>query len=299
MPRSDRTRRISRSGWGALLAVLCTLIAPSVPAHADRAVTWDCTDPVVSNYHMDGNGQLRRWTDSDPLTGTASWNQAMIDPAWSSTKTFSGGNGVIFTITPTGDLRWYKDNNYNSTGGASWDPHSGATIGFGGWNAYTTVIGGGDGVIYAVAPDGKLYWYKYTGEAGEVSWVQFTGRQIGTGWNSLQNVTASGKGVLYGVTTTGLLRWYRHLGWDSGTSNWANNGTGVTIGTGWANFTHLASFGGGVLLARNSTGTLYWYRHLDPLGGGASWANQGMGLARGTGWNDNALVPDVSGCVAT
>ncbi|MGW1029910.1 tachylectin-related carbohydrate-binding protein [Streptomyces sp. NPDC002577] len=280
------------------MAALCTLIAPGVPAHADRAVTFACTTPAVSNYHVDGNGQLRRWADNAPLTGNGSWNQAVISTSWNATKTFSGGDGVIFTISPAGDLFWFKDNNYNGTGGAT-DLGSGKKIGFGGWDAYTTVIGGGDGVIYAVTPDGRLFWYRYLGTAGELSWVQFTGRQIGTGWNSLQRIAASGNGVLYGVTTNGLLRWYRHLGASTGTATWANNGAGLTIGSGWGGFTHLASFGAGVLLTRNSTGTLFWYRHLDPLGGGVTWANDGVGVARGTGWNDNALVTDVTGCRAT
>ncbi|MER5176812.1 hypothetical protein ABT009_00265 [Streptomyces sp. NPDC002896] len=277
------------------MAAVFTLSAPGTPAHA--ATT--CTDPAVSNYHVDDNGKLRRWTHGSPMTGNATWNQTVISPTWSATKTFSGGDGVIFTITPSGALLWHKDNNYDGPNPADWHPNSGSVIGTG-WSSFTTVLGGGDGVIYAMASDGKLYWYRYTGAAGQVSWANNAmGRQIGTGWNSFQRIAASGNGVLYGAAANGQLRWYRHLDPTEGSASWANNGTGVTVGTGWGGFTKLASFGAGILLARNSTGTIFWYRHLDPLGGTTTWANGGAGTALGTGWNDTEIVADVTGCRAT
>jgi hypothetical protein len=250
-------------------------------------------------YHVDGHGQLRRWSTSGPLTGSATWSQSMINQTWgATTNTFSGGDGVIFTITASGNLLWHKDNNFNGSGGPSWHANSGATIGTG-WSQFDVVLGGGDGVIYAIKPDGRLYWYRYLGTAGEVNWVSATGSQIGTGWNGFPRLTTSGNGVLYGVTSNGLLRWYRHLDPFGGTSSWANGGIGVTVGSGWAGFTRLSSFGAGILLARNSTGTLFWYRHLDPLGGTITWANGGSGTALGIGWNNNRVVGDVTGCRAT
>ncbi|TPQ18266.1 hypothetical protein FGD71_032035 [Streptomyces sporangiiformans] len=294
MSNSSGTRRLSRALSCALAAVLLTLTAPLESAHA--ATT--CTTPAVSNYHVDGNGQLRRWSHSGPLTGSATWYQSVIDPTWGGITTFSGGDGVLFTISGSGALRWHKDNNYNGTGGPSWHPNSGATIGSG-WSGFSRVMGGGDGTIYAVAPDGKLYWYRYLGTAGEVNWVSSQGRLIGTGWGGFQRIAPSGKGVLYGVTSGGDLRWYRHLDPLGGNPTWANGGTGTTVGIGWAGFTRLASFGAGILLARNSTGTLFWYRHLDPLGGSFNWANDGEGTSQGTGWNNSQILADVTGCRET
>ncbi|NBE52409.1 tachylectin-related carbohydrate-binding protein [Streptomyces boluensis] len=286
---------MSRSAWSVLAALLIPLIAPSTPAHADTI----CTAPSVSNYHVDDGGQLRRWTYSAPLTGDATWQQSSIDSSWNATKTISGGDGVIFTISPSGALRWYKDNNYNGVGGASWHVNSGATIGTG-WSDFTTVVGGGDGVIYAVGADGKLYWYRYLGTAGEISWANGgASRLLGTGWGGFPRIAASGNGVLYAVNATGQLRWYRHLNPSGGTATWANGGVGITIGTGWGGSTHLVSFGAGVLLSRTSTGTVAWYRHLDPLTGTNVWANSGVGLPQGTGWNGNDFVADVTGCRAT
>ncbi|MBA4860310.1 hypothetical protein H1V43_02705 [Streptomyces sp. PSKA54] len=253
----------------------------------------------MSNYHVDENGKLRRWTHSSPLTGNATWNQTVISPAWSATRTFSGGDGVIFTITPSGSLVWHRDNNHDGSGGAEWHSQSGSVIGTG-WSPFTTVLGGGDGVIYAVASDGRLFWYRYMGTDGQVSWANNgAGRQIGSGWGGFLRIAASGNGVLYAVLQNGQLRWYRHLDPGNGTSSWANNGAGATVGSGWGGFTKLASFGAGVLLGRNSTGTIFWYRHLDPLGGTTTWANGGSGTGQGTGWNDTEIVADVTGCRAT
>jgi hypothetical protein len=229
MPHTERTRRRPRYAWSALVAVLLTLVVPASAAYA--ATT--CTQPSVSNYHLDGSGQLRRWAYSAPFTGTGTWTQALISPTWTAARTFSGGDGVIFAITGSGNLLWYKDLNFNGTGGANWDPHSGSQIGAG-WSQFPTVIGGGDGVIYAVTSDGRLIWYRYTGTAGEVSWANnANGRQIGTGWNAFTHIVASGNGVLYGVTSAGYLLWYRDLDPLGGAATWANNGAGKTLGTGW------------------------------------------------------------------
>ncbi|MEV6103435.1 tachylectin-related carbohydrate-binding protein [Streptomyces sp. NPDC051940] len=294
MPHTNRTRRLSRTGWSALLAALFTFTAPGAPAQAATS----CTTPAVSNYHVDSNGKLRRWSNSAPLTGGNAWSQVVISPTWTAARTISGGNGVIFTITETGDLVWHHDNKYDGSGEADWDPNSGSVIGTG-WSSFTTVVGGGDGVIYAVSQDGKLYWYRYLGSTGQFSWANDgRGVQIGAGWNGLR-IAASGNGVLYTVPEGGQLRWYRHLDPLGGRPGWANGGLGVTIGSGWGAHTRLASFGAGVLLARNSTGTMFWYRHLDPVGGAANWANGGVGLGLGRGWNDSELVADVTGCRVT
>jgi hypothetical protein len=269
-------------------------MAPSTPAHA---VT-QC-EPAVSLYHVDDNSQLRRWPHNDALGGGPGWRHSLIDQSWRDPNTISGGSGVIFTITGGGSLLWHKDNKFNSVEDVmDWHPESGSPVGVG-WQAFSTVIGAGNGVLYGIKPDGDLHWYRYTGSNGSWSWAPGSGRQIGIGWDAFPRVGSSNNGVLYGVTSTGLLRWYRHLDPDGGTALWDNGGYGVTVGTGWAGFTRLASFGGGVLLARNSTGTILWYRHLDPLGGAANWANSGRGKALGTGWNNGPLVADVMGCRAT
>jgi hypothetical protein len=57
--------------------------------------------------------------------------------------------------------------------------------------------------------------------------------------------------------------------------------------------------GGGVICARDTTGQVDWYRHTDPLGGSASWANSGAGISEGTGWNNNQAITDITGCTAS
>jgi hypothetical protein len=73
-----------------------------------------------------------------------------------------GGGGLIYAVTPDGNLLYYRDvfgNGANAADGSTgWDPNSGAAIGFG-WSGFRHVLSDGDGVIYAVTEDGCLLWY--------------------------------------------------------------------------------------------------------------------------------------------
>ena len=82
-------------------------------------------------------------------------------------------------------------------------------------------------------------------------------------------------GVVYGITTSGDLLWYRHLD-RSGAALWANGGTALRVGVGWANFTHVVAGADGEIYAIDANGTLFWYRHLS-RDGTFNWANGGMG----------------------
>lgn len=257
-----------------------------------------CTTPAVAMYHVDGLAQLRRWSFAAPLDGTPGWAQQMIGTSWSGLNVMSGGNGVLYTIDQDGNLRWYSDKNYANGGGASWDPASGSVIGTG-WNVFTTVISGGDGVFYAVDSSGNLHWYRDLAMNGTTSWAPGSGEVIGTGWTNPTTLVAGGAGIIYTVDPAGNLDWYRHLDPSGGAATWADGGIGSPIGAGWSGFTRIGSFGGGILMARDATGTVWWYRYADPLDGTTVWANQGAGTAEGTGWSDGQLVTDVGGCVAS
>jgi hypothetical protein len=109
---------------------------------------------------------------------------------------------------------------------------------------------------------------------------------------------AGGSGVLYVKDPSGTLTWYRHSDSLGGSPSWANNGTGRPIGSGWNGFARIGSVGAGVIFARDASGSMWWYREVDPLGGSATWANNGAGVGEGTGWTDG-LIADVSGCAVT
>ncbi|MFL6110641.1 MAG: tachylectin-related carbohydrate-binding protein, partial [Catenulispora sp.] len=256
-----------------------------------------CTTPNVPLYQPDVLGQLRRWSYAAPLDGTSGWTQQAIGIGWLGLTIVSGGDGVLYTIDGLGNLHWYQDDGFAGTGGAAWSAGTGSIIGTG-WGGFATVVAGGQGVIYAIDSAGNLRWYRYLGTNGSSSWAPGSGSIIGTGW-SFARVVAGGSGVLYGVKSSGALLWYRELSPLTGSASWAAAGTGGQIGSGWSGFSRIGSMGGGVLFARDTGGTLWWYRHADPLGGSASWANQGAGTGEGGGWSGSQIATDVTGCVAS
>jgi len=286
-----------RAGSAArCLAALGTALAAIGLAGPSARAAVTCDMPSVALYHVDALAQLRRWSYASPLDGSSAWTQQMIGTGWSGLNIVSGGSGVLYTIDSSGNLRWYKDDDF--TGGvAAWDPASGSVIGTG-WGGFSTVVSGGQGVIYAVDTSGNLHWYRYLG-SGSPAWASNSGTVIGTGWNLLPKIVAGGSGVIYTVDSSGALSWYLHQDPQGGTASWGNAGAAKQIGSGWSGFTRIGSAGGGVLFARDSTGRLDWYRDTDPLGGSASWANRGFGVSEGTGWNDNQAVTDITGCTAS
>jgi hypothetical protein len=89
-------------------------------------------------------------------------------------------------------------------------------------------------VIYVIAKNGDLYWYKHAGyNTGTNLWYGGTTNKIGTGWNSAAKVFSTGWGIIYLVDRSGKLRYYNHMGFINGSSTW-RNGSGNIVGTGWS-----------------------------------------------------------------
>jgi hypothetical protein len=84
--------------------------------------------------------------------------------------------------------------------------------------------------------------------------------------------------ALYHVDTRGQLRRWNLASALDGSAGWSQR----QIGSGWAGLDAFSG-GGGVIFARDSSGTLRWYLDNDPADGSASWA-PGSGSAVGTGW---------------
>jgi Tachylectin len=109
-------------------------------------------------------------------------------------------------------LRWYRDANMNGTAGRA--PNSGSQIGIG-WDAFSHVFSGEDGVLYAIRPTGELLWYKdekrngTNGANAETGWNVNSGTQIGIGWGDFMHVFPAGDGLIYAVRPTGELVWFR------------------------------------------------------------------------------------------
>ncbi|WP_460307564.1 tachylectin-related carbohydrate-binding protein, partial [Actinocorallia aurea] len=75
-------------------------------------------------------------------------------------------------------------------GTARWTAGAGGNHISGGWNIYSTVFSGGDGVIYGITPQGDLQWYRHDGWTdGTARWTAGAGgNHISGGWNIYDTV---------------------------------------------------------------------------------------------------------------
>ncbi|OAP21402.1 MULTISPECIES: tachylectin-related carbohydrate-binding protein [Amycolatopsis] len=144
---------------------------------------------------------------------------------------------------------------------------------------WSRLVGGGDGIVYAVQSDGALYWYRHRGwPAAAFDWAnQGGGLLIGSGWQDFDTVLGDLNGVLYGVRGDGTVLCYQRLvaDLDTGAGTWANNGTGVVVGTGFNAFPRIFGGPGGVIWCVDADGVLYRSRRVNgtfetpqPLGDG-------------------------------
>ena len=199
--------------------------------------------------------------------------------------------GRIFAVEPDGALLWYDYVGHGADDLKSWAPNSGNQIGHG-WENSKHLAGGGNGMVLAVGPDGKLRWYGYDG-AGEKDptgikgWSANSGNEIGHGWGDFRNVfTIPRTGhvspppaiTIYAVDGNGDLHWYSYHGAGekdpSGTKGWHPN-SGNIVGNGWEGFQRIAG-AGDVIFAVGPDGSLRWYGY------------NGNGAADRTGWLPNS-----------
>jgi|GEM_PF-1978099 len=231
-------------------------------------------------YRHDGrNDGSWKWFDN---------NARKVGTGWDFKQVFSGDNcdGVIYAITYTGDLLWYRHEGRND-GSFKWFDGAGRKVGSG-WD-FKQVFSGGDGVIYAITYTGDLLWYRHEGRNdGSWKWFDGTGRKVGTGWDFKQ-VFSGGDGVIYAITHTNDLLWYRHDGRNDGSWKWFD-GAGRKVGTGW-DFKQVFSGGDGVIYAITHTNDLLWYRHDGRNDGSWKWFD-GTGRKVGTGWDVRGIFSD-------
>lgn len=212
-------------------------------------------NPAATIYGIATDGSLKWYRHNAAATGGGLNDAGAWDPkgskevgvGWNGFKqVFAGGGGSIYGILPNGDLMWYRHDGYTTGGGLNdpggWSANSRRKVGVG-WNGFKQVFSGGQGVIYAITPDGSLKWYKhnaYLSGAGLESpsaWDPRSGKEIGVGWNSFTDLFAGRGGVIYGVLPDGSLRWYKHRAYLTGgglndAGAWDPRG-GKEIGVGW------------------------------------------------------------------
>ncbi|MEO8366343.1 MAG: tachylectin-related carbohydrate-binding protein [Pseudoxanthomonas sp.] len=226
--------------------------------------------PTAYLYSVDRDGALRwfRQDNGGQLQGSRS-----VDTSWDQFRqVFAGGDGVIYVITQRGALMRYRHAGYASgssrnVSGAWEAPQQLASD----WGEYTQAFSAGHGVIYAIARDGTLKWYRHTGFANGKATLDGP-RDVGRGWNGL-TVFSAGDGVIYTITPDGVLRWYRHVAFMTGGAldapgAWQGR---TQVAVGWGGFEHVFAAGGGVIYVVRQDGQLLRYRHLGYLTGASAW----------------------------
>jgi hypothetical protein len=200
---------------------------------------------LLGIYSLSEDGILRWFWHTGALTGAVTWREANrpVATGWTGfAKVIPMDKGVVYGILPDGKLIWLKHNNY-MTGKVGANAWSGSLIVNENWHAYKTVFSGGNGVLYGVAYDGKLYWFRHLaylsplpmplvpdipgiaggpGRAMKAAWMQsWQGpKEIAADWGSFTKIFSPGEGHIYAVKPTGELMYYRHLGWEDGSSKW-------------------------------------------------------------------------------
>jgi hypothetical protein len=94
--------------------------------------------------------------------------------------------------------------------------------------------------------------------------------------------------TVYTMSWDGALWWMRDTDPFTASDLLQRGRTAVGRGFGIGSQTlFLGASGDGVLYRVDSYGRLFWYRHLDPVGGRARWANGGRGLLVGSGFSSD------------
>ena len=202
---SDTPEPFCPPGWG-LHQELELLVASGVPAAvALSAATHENARAVKMDAEL-GSVTVGKIADlvileADPTTDIRN-TRRIHTVIHDGVEVFSADHGgAIYAIRPDGRLHWYKDNNRSGGNGPNaqtgWAPSSGSQISFG-WEIFERVFYGGDGIIYAVSPKGRLLWYKDDNRSGgngpnaQTGWAPGSGSQISFGWEIFERVFYGG-----------------------------------------------------------------------------------------------------------
>ncbi len=149
---------------------------------------------MVDALVQGGEPQWRKRTECAERLGTGIGKQ--ISFGWEIFETvFYGGDGIIYAIRPDGRMHWYKDEDRPRRERGECAERLGTgirnQISFG-WEIFETVFYGGDGMIYAVRPDGRMHWYKDEDRRGR------NGRMRRTVWQRVGKIKSASVGEVLG-----------------------------------------------------------------------------------------------------
>ena len=132
----------------------------------------------------------KSWEDLNPRVVGTGWGDRFK-------HVFPGGDGIIYTVTQDGTLQRYKHVSYlNGRGLESPGAWEGPVIIRSNWGDYQYVFSRGDGIIYAVAANGDLFWFKERVQGSGVTTGNTLGKRryplnkVSSGWGSFLKVFA-------------------------------------------------------------------------------------------------------------
>ncbi len=161
-------------------------------------------------YLIDRDGKLNylhsgTWTTWPIVRIDADLDGPGVNGKGTHTQFFGGWDYIIYGIKWNGELWCYN------TKGPVWyaedgDTAYGTTVKSGrigtGWNQFTQVFGGQDGVIYGINAAGQLKFYKHTGQRDcSATWTSTNnGAVIGwSGWQKFRQVIGGADGIMYAI----------------------------------------------------------------------------------------------------
>jgi hypothetical protein len=237
------------TGWQNFRDIIPAAIANVTPNVAGASFYAVTTDGALMWYRHDGfvNGEPR-W--KGPVKVGSGWQ--------SFTKIVPAGDGVLYGIGADGSLRWYRQNDVadpatslaTRVGGGTRTSVSaavqtvsapshwtGPNVVGSNWGHFVHVFSTGEGVIYAVDPQGKLWWYKHRGYlTGTQDWEG--PKQVGTGWAGFKKVFSPSEGYIYALTQGGEMLWYQHQGYQDGSVRWRGP---TPVGAAWGDYAFVFS----------------------------------------------------------
>ncbi|MGW5672944.1 N,N-dimethylformamidase beta subunit family domain-containing protein [Micromonospora sp. NPDC003776] len=170
------------------------------------------------------------------------------------------------------------------------EPAEAATPSYDPEQRFIQLVGGGNGVIYAIQADGSLLWYRHAGwQTAGSGWASGSGRRIGSGWNQFLTVLGSTDGSLYGVRADGTIHYHRYVCTDytTGAGYWTG---GRQIAQGLNRFPRVFGFDG-VVYGVDAEGALHGYRYIPSTG---RWTG---GTRIGGNFKSYQLQADSSGVI--
>lgn len=230
---------------------------------------------------------LRLYTHNDSATGNPDWAPMReIGTGWTG-SVLPGLDGVVYNITPSGDVRRLRWN------GTAWDLFAGSQwekidSGWFGWDTPSyqnriTVDSRGD--FYSVQDDFTLRWKRYDAVA-----KKWDVRLIDGDWGRFDLIAAAGEGVIYARDPSlDNGRLYRFQ-YDAASQRWLQREKFVS--SGWNRYSGVFSPGADILYSRTSgtgdtgnPGELTWFRADQAGRSVAGRVANGWGWGYGREWD--------------